>query len=541
MTCDTCDCSSYSDEHIENGRYGLHDGTPGCWGVLVEGVDDPRFDIENDEFEPFGFIYLLTNTINGKQYVGQTTKTVEERWKGHVKEAHNYISSNGTRKKTHASDAAIAKYGEENFIVETIECCLVSVLDEREIYWIQEHDCCLLDGKEKGYNISRGGKGFLQYLLDEKEIAKLYHTGISANELASMFKVSSSTIRCVLVKNGYELRDQEEIWDAQRRSYDQTVNMLDDDGNIVKTFDSQGHAGDWIVEQGLTKSTSKGARTAIKDAFLKQHKAYGYWWIIDGIDDDELIKQRQKIKTSSRKHQVKLVHFNKAIKWSQNRINNATLDYKPKTFKPKKRSTPKLCSYDGCDKPTIRHSKYCEEHFCPPHENHKPDDLTEVIILVCETSFREAGKFYGVSDNAIKNWFKRAGVPSKIKELKEYAIKYGLIDDPVENLPHEEIYKRFLEHGGIQSTAKAFHCTNDLVVKCCLKHGMTEEDIRKRNQESNKRNKQRLIAQCDEDGNVIQIFDSICQASRDTGIARIHITEECKGHRSTKWHWKFLN
>ena len=30
------------------------------------------------------YIYLITNKINGKQYVGQTIRTIEERWKGHI-------------------------------------------------------------------------------------------------------------------------------------------------------------------------------------------------------------------------------------------------------------------------------------------------------------------------------------------------------------------------------------------------------------------------------------------------------------------------
>ena len=32
----------------------------------------------------YGVIYLLINAINDKEYVGQTTKTAEERFKEHI-------------------------------------------------------------------------------------------------------------------------------------------------------------------------------------------------------------------------------------------------------------------------------------------------------------------------------------------------------------------------------------------------------------------------------------------------------------------------
>jgi hypothetical protein len=39
-------------------------------------------------------IYIITNKINKKQYIGQTTISIEYRWKGHCK-----IISSETRKK----------------------------------------------------------------------------------------------------------------------------------------------------------------------------------------------------------------------------------------------------------------------------------------------------------------------------------------------------------------------------------------------------------------------------------------------------------
>ena len=54
-----------------------------------------------------GYIYLITNSVNGKQYVGQTKTTIEHRFKQHISK----------KKISHCSalGGAIEKYGEENF------------------------------------------------------------------------------------------------------------------------------------------------------------------------------------------------------------------------------------------------------------------------------------------------------------------------------------------------------------------------------------------------------------------------------------------
>lgn len=57
----------------------------------------------------YGKIYKIRNNLDGKEYVGQTTKTVESRFKGHCEETRNRHISN-----------AIRSYGKDNFTVETV-------------------------------------------------------------------------------------------------------------------------------------------------------------------------------------------------------------------------------------------------------------------------------------------------------------------------------------------------------------------------------------------------------------------------------------
>ncbi len=93
----------------------------------------------------YGVIYKLTNTINGKSYVGKTTQSLGRRISGH-KSANTAVGR------------AIRKHGVENFTIEVLEeCHTPEQLNEREIFWIAKLNC----KAPKGYNCTAGGDGLI--------------------------------------------------------------------------------------------------------------------------------------------------------------------------------------------------------------------------------------------------------------------------------------------------------------------------------------------------------------------------------------------
>ena len=82
--------------------------------------------------------------VNGNFYIGQTSKSKEERF-----QKHKYDATYGSKTYLHR---AMRKYGFDNFTIEEIENqVLLENLDEREIFWIKK-----LNPK---YNMTDGGEG----------------------------------------------------------------------------------------------------------------------------------------------------------------------------------------------------------------------------------------------------------------------------------------------------------------------------------------------------------------------------------------------
>jgi group I intron endonuclease len=103
------------------------------------------------------YIYLITNLINGKIYVGKTNKP-SYRWTQHKK-----VAKGGSEKypnEYYVIHKAIKKYGKDNFKFEIIE----EFAMEDEAYFFEEWWIEFLNSKNVniGYNLNSGGKGGLK-------------------------------------------------------------------------------------------------------------------------------------------------------------------------------------------------------------------------------------------------------------------------------------------------------------------------------------------------------------------------------------------
>ena len=144
-----------------------------------------------------GFIYKITNTINGKSYIGQTIQNVKERFYQHCATKCRKAVSNM------AIHRAIKKYGKSNFIVEVIEEIDSANLNDRERYWIKYYN-----SYNNGYNSTKGGQDGCKSFkdLDVESIIKEYNTGKSLRTLGTIFKVDKQTIKDLLIRHNVELR-----------------------------------------------------------------------------------------------------------------------------------------------------------------------------------------------------------------------------------------------------------------------------------------------------------------------------------------------
>jgi group I intron endonuclease len=108
-------------------------------------------------------VYLITNLVNGKRYVGKTCKDLGVRWAQHQYHATVHRSGN-------ILQAAIRKYGSINFKIEILE----ENLTEKEANLCEILYISFLNTRPPGgYNLTDGGEGKVGYKHSEATRAKM--------------------------------------------------------------------------------------------------------------------------------------------------------------------------------------------------------------------------------------------------------------------------------------------------------------------------------------------------------------------------------
>lgn len=132
-------------------------------------------------------IYLITNTINGKQYIGKS-QNIGKRWQYHINAARS------SKIKTPLLCEDLRKYGAICFEFKIISECCIQNLNELEIFYIAEYKT----QSPFGYNITKGGTNCCAEAdnnanskltsKDVYEIRELYNTDISKSNAYEQFK-----------------------------------------------------------------------------------------------------------------------------------------------------------------------------------------------------------------------------------------------------------------------------------------------------------------------------------------------------------------
>lgn len=175
-------------------------------------------------------IYLITNTVNGKRYVGKTKYTVAHRFSQHCsRDDYNTYLHN-----------AIRKYGKDKFRVEEICCCSDDHWRELETFYIKFYHTHHTEG---GYNLTWGGD---DNPMDDADIVAKHRQIMSDPEMIKKTRVpfdewnyGNSEKRQEFNKRTSERQTGQYVkqFEDWNNSHKHPIAMLDDDGNEIIRFE----------------------------------------------------------------------------------------------------------------------------------------------------------------------------------------------------------------------------------------------------------------------------------------------------------------
>lgn len=232
---------------------------------------------KNNKYE--GYIYCIYNKLNSCSYIGQTTRTIEIRFKSHK------TKSKDINRSIHLySDARIFGWDIfDIFEVEKIDANtlpeLKKLLDEKEIFYITKYNTLY----PNGYNISKGG-WMLPNTFDTCKVYKFDLDGNLLQEYQSMADAAENNnlsqadiSNCcnnkrVSTVGGFYWSKNKIFKKPKIATHKKRIIMMDLNGSILREFDS-------ITDAAIILFGNKKKHSAISKCLTGKTKtALGYVW-----------------------------------------------------------------------------------------------------------------------------------------------------------------------------------------------------------------------------------------------------------------------
>lgn len=208
-------------------------------------------------YVPSGKIYAIRNDINNRVYVGQTRKSLKQRFENHLRSLNDGSPIH----------RAMKIYGPEHFWIELLEECPVERLDAAESAWIMMKQAYV-----KGYNASLGGLGRQTYLYDI--IWDVLQQGKTVHEVCDLVGCGKDVVYKVAKLHNYKPKTPR---DTRKIAY--AVEGVEKNG-ARHYFANPQKAAEWCIRRELTKSTDvHNASMPIRRCCSGQRKtAHGMEW-----------------------------------------------------------------------------------------------------------------------------------------------------------------------------------------------------------------------------------------------------------------------
>lgn len=233
-------------------------------------------------------VYLITNLVNNKKYVGITHNTIEHRFEEHIQKSR---CKNGNW----VLHRALRKYGVDNFKIELLEDNIdKEQIGEKETYYIH-----LYDTYNNGYNMTLGGAGTSGYRHKPGFVKTYIHKIITPERNAKISKALKGRPFDEKHKNklSQSMKQYHQTHDNNFKGKHHTqktkdligckntkhkILMLDKNTEeIIMEFDNAKKAGMWIVEtqnRQTKPDTVRGAIIRHCMGIADCQTAYGYKW-----------------------------------------------------------------------------------------------------------------------------------------------------------------------------------------------------------------------------------------------------------------------